>query len=66
MYTGCTQSHKHIYFILKQRFMYKNRYCFELLEVLSLFHEIPKMIQAILPPVHELEYATMVEVCFSI
>jgi hypothetical protein len=35
-------------------------------DVLPLLHEIPKLIQAFLPPVHELEYATVAEVCFNV
>jgi len=27
VYADCTKRDKHIYFIVKQRYMYKNRYC---------------------------------------
>jgi hypothetical protein len=32
-YMGPTESHKHIYFILNERFVYKNRHCFDLLGI---------------------------------
>jgi hypothetical protein len=64
---GHTEYQECICFILKQGHMYKSRYHLELLEVfLSLFQEIPRVIQAYLSSLYEAECSAVIGVYFNI
>jgi hypothetical protein len=59
------KSWEHLSYIKAKIHVHKRTLSWMTRDVLSLFHEIPRTIQVFLPALHELEYATEVEVCFS-